>query len=107
MAKLTSLGDLASLLPEGHRPAAESPVKTGYDGKAQKLKVALDTKRKGKTVTVISGFQSNPDELDDIAQSLKKSCGAGGRVLDNEIEIQGDHVKKAREKLQSLGFAVQ
>ncbi len=106
MAKLTSLGDLASLLPEGQKPAAEPSAKTGYDGKAQLLKVVLDKKRKGKIATVISGFQSNPDELDGIAQLLKKSCGAGGRVLDNEIEIQGDHVNKAKEKLRLLGFVV-
>lgn len=106
MAKLTSLGDLASLLPEGHNAEQEPVRKTGYDGRQQKLKVALDTKRKGKTVTVISGFQSNPSELEDITQSLKKSCGAGGRVLDNEVELQGDHVKKVKEKLSALGFTV-
>lgn len=106
MAKLTSLSDLASLLPEGHSAAGAPASKTGYDGKVQSLKVVLDKKRKGKIATVISGFQSNPDELEEIAQSLKKSCGAGGRVLDNEIEIQGDHVEKAKDKLRALGFAV-
>lgn len=106
MAKLTSLSDLAALLPEQDKPTEQPVVKTGYDGKPQKIKVALDKKRKGKTVTVVSGFQSNPDELDKLAQMLKKTCGAGGQVLDNTIEIQGDHVAKIKDKVRALGFTV-
>lgn len=103
MAKLTSLSDLAALLPEQEKTTEQAP-KMGYDGKPQKIKVILDTKRKGKTVTVVSGFQSNPHELEGIAQMLKKTCGAGGKVLDNVIEIQGDHVVKIKEKVRALGF---
>jgi predicted translation initiation factor SUI1 len=106
MAKLTSLSDLASLLPASEQKESVPQTKTGYNGKPQKLKVTLDTKRRGKTVTIISGFQSNPRELDTIAQSLKKSCGAGGSVLDNVIEIQGDHTAKVKDKLRALGFIV-
>lgn len=108
MAKLTSLSDLASLLPEGSDKNTSTPqLKTGYNGKPQVLKVILDSKkRKGKTVTVISGFQSNPNELESIAQNLKKTCGTGGQVLDNTIEIQGDHRQKAIDKLKSMGFSV-
>lgn len=106
MAKLTSLSDLAALLPESEKPAEQPTAKTGYDGKPQKITVLLDKKRKGKTVTVASGFQSNPSELEGIAQMLKKTCGAGGKVLDNTIEIQGDHVAKIKDKIRTLGFAV-
>ncbi len=108
MAKLTSLSDLASLLPDGGDKKSSSPQqKIGYNGKPQILKVVLDSKkRRGKTVTVISGFQSNPNELESIAQTLKKTCGTGGQVLDNTIEIQGDHRQKAIDKLKSMGFSV-
>lgn len=107
MAKLTSLSDLAALLPASEQKADDVPAtKTGYNGKPQKLKVVLDKKRRGKVVTLISGFQSNPAELESIAQSLKKSCGAGGGVLDNAVEIQGDHVAKVKDKLRTLGFIV-
>lgn len=113
MAKLTSLTDLQSLLSESDRAAMAGEQaqpaarKTGYDGKPQKLDVRLDTKRRrGKTVTLITGFQSSPAELDRIANDLKKSCGAGGTVADNAIEIQGDHRARAVAKLKSLGFEV-
>ena len=39
-------------------------------------------------VTVLSGFQSNPRELDTLCQTFKKLCGTGGTVRDNLIEIQ-------------------
>ncbi len=109
MAKLTSLSDLASLLPNDStdKTTSNAIVKMGYNGKPQILKVELDSKkRRGKTVTVISGFQSNPKELESISQTLKKTCGAGGQVLDNSIEIQGDHRQKVMDKLKTMGFAV-
>ncbi|MEP7218420.1 MAG: hypothetical protein ABI876_05865, partial [Bacteroidota bacterium] len=76
MAKLTSLDDLKSLLSEEDQRAAETArkkVETGYGGRPQKLDVRLDTKRRrGKTVTLITGFESNPDRLEEIAGMLKK-----------------------------------
>lgn len=108
MQKLSSLADLSSLLPDEKKAPNNAPnTKAGYDGKPQKLKVALDNKGcKGKTVTLITGFQSNPDELNDIARKLKSQCGAGGGVLDNSIEIQGDHVEKVKKTLSAMGFII-
>lgn len=60
--------------------------------------------RKGKTVTVISGFQSKPETLKDLLKQLKTQCGTGGTVKDNEIEIQGDHKQKILEILLKLGY---
>lgn len=111
MAKLTSFSDLAALLPEEERIRQEENkaqgLKIGYKGKPQTLKVALDTKQhKGKAATVISGFESTPDELEEIAKTLKKVCGTGGRTLDNAIEIHGNHCATATEKLRGMGFLV-
>ncbi|AKG20337.1 translation initiation factor [Calothrix sp. 336/3] len=60
--------------------------------------------RKGKTVTVITGFQSNPDTLQNLLKQLKTQCGTGGTVKDNEIEIQGDQKQKILEILLKLGY---
>lgn len=107
MQKLSSLSDLASLLPESDRKQEQQSVKKGYDGKPQKLKVVHDSKgRKGKTVTLITGFQSTPAELEDIARKLKSQCGAGGGVLDNSIEIQGEHSEKVKKILTGMGFTL-
>jgi translation initiation factor 1 len=69
------------------------------------LKVQASRKgRKGKTVTVISGFQVAPETLETLLKQLKTQCGAGGTIKDNEIEIQGDHKQKLLELLIKLGY---
>lgn len=71
----------------------------------QNLKVQASRKgRKGKTVTVISGFQLKPETLEALLKQLKTQCGAGGTIKDNEIEIQGDHKQKLVEILTQLGY---
>jgi translation initiation factor 1 len=62
--------------------------------------------RKGKTVTVITGFQSKPETLAALLKQLKTQCGAGGTVKDNEIEIQGEHKQKLVQILAQMGYKV-
>jgi translation initiation factor 1 len=111
MAKLTSLAELASLLPDTtYGQTAERqdapPTKLGYDGKPQVLNVCTERRAGTKLVTVITGFQSRPDELEAILQTLKKRCGSGGKVLDNALELQGDHRSTAANYLREQGFRV-
>ncbi len=71
----------------------------------QTIKVQASRKgRKGKTVTVLSGFQHKPETLSTLAKSLKAQCGSGGTVKDGTIEIQGDHTQKLLELLQKAGY---
>lgn len=60
--------------------------------------------RKGKTVTIISGFQHNPASLTKLLKKLKSQCGSGGTVKANTLEIQGDHKQKLLEALTKLGY---
>lgn len=60
--------------------------------------------RKGKTVTVVSGFQHGPSQLSALAKQLKAQCGTGGTVKDNTIEIQGDHSDKLVQMLTQKGY---
>ena len=81
------------------RPIAELP------SNQQNLKVQASRKgRKGKTVTVISGFQVKPETLEALLKQLKTQCGTGGTVKDNTLEIQGDHTQKLVEILTKLGY---
>jgi translation initiation factor 1 len=81
------------------RPTPELPPQQ------QNLRVQASRKgRKGKTVTVISGFQSKPETLADLVKQLKSQCGTGGTLKDNEIEIQGDHKQKIVEILTKIGY---
>jgi translation initiation factor 1 len=71
----------------------------------QNLKVQTTRKgRGGKTVTVISGFQTKPETLATLLKQLKAQCGAGGTVKENEIEIQGDHAQTIAQILIKLGY---
>lgn len=75
--------------------------------KQQNLKVqASRSGRKGKTVTVISGFQSQPETLASLLKQLKTQCGSGGTLKDNTLEIQGDHREKVVQLLSTLGYKV-
>jgi translation initiation factor 1 len=71
----------------------------------QNLRIQATRKGKGgKTVTVITGFQAQPEVLADLLKKLKSQCGSGGTVRDNELEIQGDHKQKLLEILVTLGY---
>lgn len=71
----------------------------------QSLRVQTTRKGKGgKTVTVISGFQSSPDTLTKLLKQLKAKCGTGGTVKDNTLEIQGDHRQPLTQLLTDLGY---
>ena len=71
----------------------------------QDLRIQVSRKgRKGKTVTVISGFTHNPKTLAALAKKLKASCGSGGTVADNTIEIHGEHAPKLVKLLTDKGY---
>lgn len=62
--------------------------------------------RKGKTVTVITGFQHQPQTLKNLLKQLKSQCGGGGTIKENTIEIQGEHKQKILKFLRDLGYQV-
>ena len=71
----------------------------------QKLRVQIDRKqRKGKEVTIISGFIGSEDDLETLEKTLKTKCGVGGSAKDGEIIIQGDQVTKVLAILLDLGY---
>lgn len=62
--------------------------------------------RKGKTVTVVDSLPRNQEFLKALAKELKKVCGAGGTVVENRVEIQGNRLDRIREILKLKGWTV-
>lgn len=75
------------------------------DKKQQKLRVSIEKKgRGGKTVTLITGFVGNDNDLKELGKLLKTKCGVGGSAKDGEIIIQGEFKQRIIDILKAEGY---
>ncbi|MDA3882272.1 MAG: translation initiation factor [Bacteroidales bacterium] len=71
----------------------------------QTVYISLDRKqRKGKSATLIEGFIGTDNDLQELAQTLKKKCGVGGSTKDRTIIIQGDKRDMIENHLKKKGY---
>ena len=94
---------------EQNVPRKDKQTKQGHtlpaESAGRQVRVRLDKKgRGGKTVSVISGLNMNPDDLGKTLKQFKARLGTGGTVKEGELEIQGDHRDKIILLLQEMGF---
>ncbi len=83
---------------------SEANIETVAEGK-QLLRISLDKRnRKGKSVTLITGFSGSDEDLNILGKLLKTKCGVGGSTKDGDIIIQGDHRNKVLDILQKEGY---
>ncbi len=91
--------------PDAYWDEGEAQDIDTLPNKQQKLRVQLDRKqRKGKEVTLVTGFVGSNDDLKALGKKLKSSCGVGGSVKNAEIIIQGNQVTKVLQLLLSMEY---
>lgn len=82
------------------KPDSKLPVRAG-----NAVRVRLESKgRGGKKVTVVYGLEIERSELETLATALKQTCGTGGTVKDETIEIQGDQCERVLTELKRRGI---
>lgn len=65
------------------------------------IRISRESKgKKGKGVTILSGFELSETELKALAKKLKTLYGSGGTVKNGVIEIQGDHREALKQELE-------
>ncbi|MEY7850348.1 translation initiation factor [Natrarchaeobius sp. A-rgal3] len=96
MSNDDSLDDLLDELDSQHDLEAAEQV----------LSVRMESRRYGKPVTIVEGFDLPQSEIDSIASDLKSAMGTGGTTDDGQIELQGDHQDRVPPLLRERGFDV-
>ncbi len=72
----------------------------------QHLRVKIERAgRKGKTVTLITGFIGSNDDLKELAKHLKTKLSTGGSAKDGEITIQGELKERVIDLLKAAGYS--
>ena len=112
-SRLVYSTEFGQICPECQKPVSkcickkkkpETHLETKQDGV---IRIRREVKgRKGKTVTVISGFQFGQSDLKALAKQLKQQCGTGGSVKDDMIIIQGDHRENLMKLLKAQDYKV-
>ena len=101
------LGMVYSTNPEFQFESEQQDDQETLPPDQQRLYVRLDRKnRKGKSVTLIEGFEGTGEDLKSLAKELKSKCGVGGSAKDGEILIQGDFRDRILSLLEEKGFKV-
>lgn len=92
--------------PDFQYESDETPEEETIPNEKQLLRVVLDKKqRRGKAVTLVTGFVGTDEDLNELGKMLKVKCGVGGSVKDGEIIVQGDVRDKVLAILQKERYS--
>jgi translation initiation factor 1 len=101
------LGMVYSTNPDFRFETGEAEEAETLPPAQQLLFIGIDRKqRKGKVVTLVTGFVGNDDDLQELGRELRKKCGTGGSAKEGEIIIQGDFKDRVAALLQEAGYKI-
>jgi translation initiation factor 1 len=72
----------------------------------QTARLNVEKRKKGKVVTVVRGLSAEGNDLPTLLGQLKTSCGTGGTIKDELLEVQGNHLERVHKLLVGLGYRV-
>ena len=91
--------------PDFEYETDETPEEETLPKDKQSLRIQLDTKqRRGKAVTLVTGFIGSNDDLNELGKLLRVKCGVGGSAKEGEIIVQGDMRNRVLEILKQEGY---
>lgn len=103
-SKKNRIGVVYSTNPDYDYDQASEDVDT-LPNQQQKLRVQIDRKqRRGKEVTLVTGFVGSEDDLKALGKMLKSKCGVGGSAKNGEIIVQGNNKQKVLDLLKKEGY---
>ena len=76
------------------------------DPAKQTARVRQEKRKRGKMVTVVEGLPAEGNDLPALLTQLKTTCGAGGTLKEDTLEIQGSHVERVCDCLVAIGYRV-
>jgi translation initiation factor 1 len=79
------------------------PEVTRTPPEEQTIVIALEKRKRGKTVTVIRGLAADNDHA-ALLKQLKSTCGSGGSIQEGNLDIQGNHRETVRTLLKQQGY---
>ena len=82
------------------------PVHEFLPNDQQSVRLRIEKRKRGKIVTLVVGLKPEETDLPKLLTSLKNTCGAGGTVGDDAIEIQGDHLERIATSLAEMGYRI-
>jgi translation initiation factor 1 len=72
----------------------------------QTARLATEKRRHGRVMTLIRGLSPEDNDLPALLKQLKSTCGAGGTIADEVLEIQGSQIDRVRKQLKAMGYKV-
>ena len=82
------------------------PTKMLATPESQTATTVVEKRKRGKQVTVVRGLAATANDLPALLTQLKSHCGAGGTVKGDQLEIQGDHLRRIEKLLAEMGYRV-